>query len=565
MEKNEGNNVSNVQFSVDDDIKAEIFQQEIDVKKTDNKGEEKKNSKKKGPNMERKKIIRWIIYGVSIVVMLGVMFHSKRLYDLISSYIFLPDKYIQYLAFGLLGINLFFAIFAFLPNVNNLNKILQSILCIVLAYALAMANIMVPNYKGQWERVFVEVPTEGDLMINVYVLNSSEVVDINGLQGKVIGIQSQLDVEYQDYALKVINREFEGNPVESKAYEDIYSIVEALYAGEIDAIMLNESYADIVAGNDDFLTFKEDTRVVYTCVQKISLEYNSENVGDITTEPFIMLIGGSDDRNFNNLFVTTGAGRTDVNMLLVANPITKQVLVVTIPRDSYVALWGDINCMDKLTHATVYSISCWQQTINWLFDVKTNYFFRVNFLSIVKIIDAMGGLKIDNPYEFETHACLNMENYTEGGYAHFPEGEIVLTGAQTVGYVRERYGSKPDGTGIGDFGRNEHQAIVVAALIRQITSVSTITNIGPLLKAIEGTFFTDITIDEIYALAQMQLDDMATWKVIQHKLTGYSAGKPSYAMGKNSGRVYSMVILNEQSLEQAKNLIKKILNSEVIE
>lgn len=558
----EENSSNDMKFSVDLKEENNLSEPEIEMQNSnegDGKKEELEKNKKK---MKIKKIIRWVIYIISMTVMIGVMFHSKQLYDLIASYTFLPEKYLKYLGYVLIGVNAFFSIIAFLPNINNLNKILQTILCLILAYSLVMVTTLVHDSKGQLERMFIEIPTEGELMINVYVLTESEINDIHSLQGKIVGIQSQLDVEYQDYALKVINRELEGKPVESKSYDDIYSIVEALYAGEIDAILLNESYADIVSENEDFLTFKEKTKVIYTCVQKINLEYDSANVGDITTEPFIILIGGSDSRNYKNLFNTSNVGRTDVNMLLVANPTTKQVLIITIPRDSYVALWGDSNCMDKLTHASVYGISAWQKTVNALFDVKINYFFRVNFVSIVKIIDALGGLKINNPYEFHTYSGLDSKTYEPHQYAHFPEGEIVLTGGQAIGYVRERYGKKPDGSNIGDLGRNEHQAIVVDALIKQVTSVSTIVNISSLLTAVEGTFFTDISIDSIYALAQMQLNDMAVWKVTQHHLKGSGGSRPSHAMG---GRLLSMVILNTKSVNQAKELIKKVLNNEVIE
>ncbi|MDI9540345.1 MAG: LCP family protein [Bacillota bacterium] len=562
MERNEENSSNNIQFSVDEYAENKSEEQKIEMQNL-NEDQEKELQKKKS-KIKRNKNIKWIIYAVSMLVMTGVIFHSIKLYGLISSYTFLPEHYIKYLGYGLIGVNLFFCIFAFLPNVNNLNKILQSILCVILAYALAMANVIIPDYEGQMKRMFIEVPTEGDLMINVYVLKESEVTDIYGLQGKLIGIQSQFDVEYQDYALKVINREFEGDPVVSKSYDDIYSIVEALYAGEVDAILLNESYVEIISENNDFLTYEEDTRVVYSCVQKISLEYDSANIENITTEPFIILIGGSDSRNYNNLFATRSAGRTDVNMLAIFNPVTKQALIITIPRDAYVPLWGNTNCMDKLTHATVYSISAWQQTINTLFDIKINYFFRVNFLSIIKIIDALGGLEIDNPYAFDTESCLDPDTL-KTVYHYFPEGKITLTGGQTLGYTRERKGYKPDGTQIGDFGRNQHQAIVVDALIKKVTSVSTITNIPELLKAVEGTFFTDITIDSIYALAQMQLNDMATWDVVQHNLTGRGASRTSYAMGQSSGKTYSVVILNDGPLNKAKAMIQQILNNEIVQ
>ena len=541
-------------------MKKKTEEIQFSVEEQPEKKPKKKNKSSKKPNI--------FVYIISAIIMLVTIYLAYRTYALVSSYTFLPEKYIKICLYVLIGFCGFFSIIAFLPNVNNLNKILQSVICALLSVGLIMVNTYLPTIKGQLERTFTAIPEEGDLMINVYVLNDSGYTDITDLEGKTIGVQSELDQEYQEYAIKVINREFEGEEVVTKEYEDIYALTEALYNKEVDAIMFNETYATIVSQNDDFLGFATDTTVLYSCVQKIKLDFNTTDVGNITTEPFVVLVGGNDEWENKMAESTTGyVGRTDVQMLVVVNPTTKQVLIITIPRDSYVPLFGNSNKMDKLTHASIYGYDAWVETVSSYFNVEINYFVRINFASLVNIVDAIGGVDVDNPYYFKSSYCMRWNEENQTAYTEtqeFQEGLIHLDGPGALGYVRERYYIKEDGTNIGDVGRNQHQAIVLKAMIKKLTTVETITHIEDLFKAIEGTFVTNISTDQIYALVQMQLDDMATWNISQYSLSGYGSYETSYAMGQNTGNTYSVLILYSDMVNQAKQYIQQVLNGQTV-
>ena len=511
----------------------------------------KKAKKNKKPNI--------VIYIMSILIFAGLVFFSAKLYLLLTSpsYSFIPAKYITYLLIGLIIIVVFFGIYALLP-VNNLNKILSSILSALLATAMAFGSILIPQYKGTFEKMWVEVPTEGTLNINVYVLNDSDIQSILDLTGKKVGTQSQLDSEYQEYAFVSINHELNGKQVEQVSYDDIYSVVEALYAHEIDALLLNETYVDIVGENNDFQTFIDDIRLVYTCPQKIELSFNSNAVENITEQPFTIMIGGNDEWTYNKINNVVKCGRTDVNILAVVNPITKQVLLITIPRDSYLGLDGDPNKKDKLTHATMYSIDCWEKTIEGLFDNEINYYFRVNFSSVINVVDALSGLDINNPYKFTTDyiAVYNPETKKATRTTEtFEKGLIHLDGIHALAYCRERKRLSN-----GDFGRNEHQAIIIQALIDKITSVEGITHIQDLLQSVAGTFATDISLDQIYALAQMQLDDMANWQIVSYSIKGHGEYAYSYTWGSD----LSMVMVDENSVVEAKEYLNKIYSNQKI-
>ena len=117
----------------------------------------------------------------------------------------------------------------------------------------------------------------------------------------------------------------------------------------------------------------------------IGKEENDDQVDNIAKNPFIVYLSGIDTRNYGEI---EDKSRSDVNMVVAVNPKTKTVLMVSTPRDYYVALDGDSNKMDKLTHAGNYGIECSMNTLEALYDIEFNYYAKVNFMSVVDIVDA---------------------------------------------------------------------------------------------------------------------------------------------------------------------------------
>ncbi len=508
------------------------------------------------------------VYLLAVAVAIGTIVASYMVFKIVSGIGVLPQKYVDITLYSLIGVNVFFGIFAFLPNVNNLNKILQIIFEGLICAALVIGIVKIPKYQGRIERIFTNVPEEGTLNFSVYTLADSVIDEVTDLENVQIGIQQKLDTEYQGYSLKVITKELNGKEVATKEYEDLYSAVEELYSSKIKAILLNESYETILTGNNDFEDFRTRTKKIYTIEHKVQLNYDTTAVENITDEPFVVLIGGNDSWDYDEVLDTAGyQGRTDVNMVVTVNPVTKQVLIVTIPRDSYVPLWGESYAMDKLTHATVYGISDWIETVSYFMDVDINYFVRINFSSLVNVVDALGGVDVYNPYYFET----TFENYVPdetGAHVYreytFEEGDLHLDGAAALTYCRERKYYNAEAGITGDEMRNQHQAMVLKAILNKVTSVSVITHITDLLKAVEGTFATDLNVNQIYGLVQMQLDDMATWNINMFGLSGYADWRSSYAMGANSGETYSVFIVDSYDIAKAQSLIDQVIAGQII-
>ena len=174
------------------------------------------NKKKTGkPNI--------FVYILAVAVALATIYFSYRVYQLVSGIGVLPQKYIDITRYSLIGINVFFGIFAFLPNVNNLNKILQIIMEGIICAALVIGVVKIPEYQGRIERMFTDVPEEGTLNFSVYTLADSPINEVRDLNDVEIGIQKKLDTEYQGYSLKVITKELEGKSVPTREYEDLYT------------------------------------------------------------------------------------------------------------------------------------------------------------------------------------------------------------------------------------------------------------------------------------------------------------------------------------------------------
>jgi len=508
---------------------------------------------------------------ISLITSLVFFIAAAFLFITIYGFGFLPKKYLVAIAAVLVALSLIFFVIAILPTIRNGGKIFQSAMCVLLSVLLIAANIIVPIYEGKLAKLFVEVPTEGTMNINVYVLaenyssNTSQkdkITSIESLAGITIGIQQSMDIEYQEWALKVINKEIKGDDVKTQPIEDIYLAVDKLYAGEITAIMLNEDYANIIADNEDYKDFNEKVVCLYTCSKQIKLEYDTTKVTDISEEPFVIGIIGQDSWESTGITQTTGY-RSDVNIICAVNPKTKQIMMVTLPRDSYVPLYGNEEKKDKLTHSPMQKgVNGWIQTIENYMDVKINYYVRVNFSSVSDIVDAIGGVTVENEEKFSTLYVVHYETKIndkgkEEVTLHWdPEytyevGTLELDGAHALAYCRERHAFKN-----GDMMRNKHQAQVLKACVDKVTSVAVITKVDAILKAVQGKFETNIGIADIYNLCQMQLDDMADWSMQSYSVTGTGRYAHSYIWGSN----LSMVIPDETSVAKAKSYLKALIN-----
>lgn len=418
-------------------------------------------------------------------------------------------------------------------HVNKINKVLGKILIVILSVILGFGNW----YLFSTGSAFSRMTSGKDVsVVSIVVMKDSPIKKFNDLNGKKMGIMSVGDLETQDKALKDVKKDLGSEPTEVK-YNSYKTFGDDLYEGKVDTILLNEGSRGMF--EDNHSDFDQKTRVVKQYTYKSEAKDISKNV-NVTKDPFNVYITGMD--TFGTISTVS---RSDVNMIVSVNPKTHQILMTGIPRDFYISQTCQANQSDKLTHTGIYGVECTISSVENLMDIELNYYARVNFSSVVDIVDALGGITVESPYSFTT---------SYGGY-QIQQRTNHLNGDQTLGFVRERY-AVPD----GDRQRSRNQMIAVEAMINKAISPSIITNYSSIMNAVSGSFQTNMSQKEMTDFIKQQLNDMKGWDIKQIQVSGSGANLYSPANGFNS----YMMVPNEATVENAKKLIDKIDSGELI-
>jgi LCP family protein required for cell wall assembly len=260
-----------------------------------------------------------------------------------------------------------------------------------------------------------------------------------------------------------------------------------------------------------------------------------------TTQPFNLYISGID--TYGDI---TTVSRSDVNIIASINPQTKQILLTTVPRDAYVRIaGGGNNEYDKLTHAGIYGVSSSMQTLAQLMDIELSTYARINFTSLISIVDKIGGIDVSNPITFKT----------DSGQV-FTKGMLHLNGKDALTFSRERHNLEG-----GDNDRGMNQQRVIAAIITKLSSPQILKHYQSALIVLGDAVQMNLSHQNLSGLINRQLDEQGEWAITMAQIAGkgQTGGLSSYAMP--ASQLY-MFVLDENSLQQAKSRIQAVISSE---
>lgn len=261
---------------------------------------------------------------------------------------------------------------------------------------------------------------------------------------------------------------------------------------------------------------------------------------NVTDEPFNIYITGIDQWEEEKGY---DLERSDVNMIVTVNPVTKKVLLTSIPRDSYVML-HTAQAMDKLTHTGVYGVD---ETINtvqdWL-DLDLNYYVKMNFTAVRDIINAMGGIRVYSPVEFDS----SLRPY------HYKKGWNDLGGRQALFFARERHAFEGQ-----DSIRVENQQRVMKAVIKKMTSSTTLlTSYDEVMAAAGKNMSTNMAPKDMTELVKMQITDLAEWDIQSQKITGEYG--EDYVASLSQRNKYSVYYTDPASVRKCVDAIEAVQN-----
>ncbi|MDR1387313.1 MAG: LCP family protein [Propionibacteriaceae bacterium] len=232
--------------------------------------------------------------------------------------------------------------------------------------------------------------------------------------------------------------------------------------------------------------------------------------------PFVLYISGVDSYSYS--------GRSDVNILAVVNPGSGRILLVSTPRDYYVQLHGTTGLKDKLTHAGIYGVEMSVETLQDLYQIPIDYWLRINFGSVVRLVDAVGGIEVYSDHAFTS------------SHQHYPfvQGWNHLDGDHALAFARERYSFAG-----GDRVRGQNQERIIEALVRRFSDPTILLRYGSILDSLQDAFLTSTPGDVITGLVNHQLSQRVDWQIESISVNGSDAMEPTYSMGNQ--RLYVMV------------------------
>ncbi len=439
----------------------------------------------------------------------------------------LPLKYLLLLLFVLIliGIGLYYLMSRKNYKMRMIGTFISFLLIIVFAIALSFQNATL-NFLENISILNIQTET-----YKIIIKKDSSYKDKNDLSGNKIAY-----VNDRKGVLKVLKELEQSIKFQGEIKKDSSDLIQSLQDGKVDAIIMEQEEVKIYSEISP--QFKENTKIIDTIEVKVEQESITKDVV-ITKEPFSIFVTGID--TYGDL---SSVSRSDVNMVITINPLTHKMLLTSIPRDYYVQVAGTTGLKDKLTHAGLKGVETSVKTIENLLKTDINYYVKINFTSLVQIIDAIDGVDVDNPFEFTADYVED----TGAVYYVYKKGLIHLDGRQALGYVRERYGLRE-----GDVARARHQQQVIKGMVNKLTSGTILTRYTKILGSIEGNFATNLSLSNLTAFIQKQLDGNPSWTVENLVLGGADSSELTASMPD----LYSSVMLpNEESVNEAIQKIK---------
>lgn len=432
--------------------------------------------------------------------------------------------------------------------------------CVILVVTLVItAALLMPNKTLYFGWGFAVLMSLILIVGNVYIVRTYSVInaisveegdDNFSLDNIVVAVLKDDQAESMDDALlynfgimKSMDRENTNtaiSEIETAAnltltvteFDDFKTMVNALKREEIQAIIYNTAYDATIEEFDE--DFDEKIKILNSHEIRTSLNFSAADM-NVTEEPFTVYISGIDV--FGDISQTS---RSDVNMLVTIDPVNKEILMTTTPRDYWVPL-PDVSygTNDKLTHAGIYGVQCSMDTLSQVFGIEIDYYVRVNFTTLRDLVDALGGVNVYSEYEFTTH-------YKNGGY-DIKQGYNQMNGKVALAFSRERY-NVPG----GDEQRGRDQQAVLEALIKKAMSPSILTGYMAIMDSVEGSFETNMSMNQIASLVKMQLADGASWNMTSQSVTGEYGSEPCFSTGYGS---YSIMYPSYESVYIARKAI----------
>lgn len=368
----------------------------------------------------------------------------------------------------------------------------------------------------------------------VVVIKGSQYHDVKDIEGKNVHTYNSTSATYIE-ARGMLQDEASVTYTVQDSFMNLQEVLIDKEGKKHDEIIFlsSSNYAMLC---EDFDEFERETKVIHTVSVELIGSDNSKRI-DVTKQPFNVYISGID--TFGSI---NKVARSDVNMIMTVNPISKEILLTSIPRDSYVTLHS-YGALDKLTHSGIYGVNETVSTVEDWLGMDINYYIRVNFTSLKDVVDAIGGIEVESEYAFDSA----VSDYS------YVKGVNQLDGKAALFFARERKAFAD-----GDQQRIKNQQLVLKGILEKITgSPAILTGYTQIMSSVGDEVQTSLTQKDMAALVQMQLADLGDWTITMQSIEGAGAYATTYSMGN---RELYVVMPDPASVQHAQDEIQRVMN-----
>jgi LCP family protein required for cell wall assembly len=188
--------------------------------------------------------------------------------------------------------------------------------------------------------------------------------------------------------------------------------------------------------------------------------------------------------------------RSDTIMVVSIDPPSKSVVMISLPRDLYVAIPGYYQQRINVAHA-IGGPAVVAQTVQANFGIKIDSFARVDFSGFEQVVDAVGGVMIDverpvkdDEYPTEDYGVMRL---------FIPPGPLLMDGRTALMYARSRHSES-------DFGRSKRQQRVLMALRERAMQMNIVSKVPTLLGIAQKAITTDLDAGQMVSLGRLGLE-----------------------------------------------------------
>lgn len=337
-------------------------------------------------------------------------------------------------------------------------------------------------------------------------------------------IESENDIEGNILAKKLIEKENLSNKIET--YEDYHSMISDLYKGKIGACFVSANF-EVTFANEQFEEISEGKENIPIANRvKMVYEYSEErkNQDNIVletskkktlTEPFTVLVMGVDS-TINGLKANQ-AFNGDTLIMVTFNPSTLTATMFSIPRDLYVPIACNHDRYAKINSSAAYGSSCVINTVQKLTGIDIDYYLKINFIGVVELVDAIGGVTVDieePDFRFNGKRDCGGKVCEQNSLRKFGNNMVYidpgiqkLNGEQALAYARNRHQYA-----LSDIARNQHQQAIIEAMAQQLKTIKSLNDFEAILNTVSHNIETNMTPEQILSFYGVGKDMLANSK-----------------------------------------------------